>query len=160
MLLSADMRELIALFRRHRVRYLVVGGHAVNYYGYVRATQDMDLLVFPSPENAQRIMNALSEFGFAGAGIPSQLFEQEGGAVHLGTEPNRIDILTSLKGISNNEIFAGAQTVEIDGETVNIISFDHLLEVKKSSDRPRDLADADELLNINTGKLDDRDHET
>lgn len=120
----------------------------------------MDLLVFPSPENAQRVMNALSEFGFAGAGIPRELFEREGGAVHLGTAPNRIDILTSLKGVSNNEIFAGAQAVEIDDETVNMISFDHLLDVKKNSDRPRDLADADELLNINIGKLDDRDHGT
>ncbi len=149
MLLSADMRELIALFRRHHVRYLLVGGHAVNYYGYVRTTQDLDLLIFPSTENAVRIMNALSDFGFGGAGIPTQLFEQEGGAVHLGVEPNRIDILTSLKGVSNNEVFADAQAVEIDGATVSIISFDHLVEVKRRSDRPRDLADADELSKIN-----------
>jgi predicted nucleotidyltransferase len=149
MLLSTDMTDLLALFRQHNVRYVLVGGHAVNYYGYVRTTQDIDLLVFPSPENARRIMAVLSDFGFGGAGIPRELFERKGGAVHLGTEPNRIDILTSLKGVSNNKIFACAQVVDIDGTTVNIISLEHLVEVKRSSDRPRDLADADELSKIN-----------
>lgn len=149
MLLSDDMKELIELFRRHDVRYVVVGGHAVNYYGYVRTTQDIDLLVYPSSRNAGRIMDALAEFGFAGAGIPRRLFEQEGGAVHLGEEPNRIDLLTSLKGVSNDEIFAGSFQVEVEGTKVNLISLKHLLEVKRSSDRPRDLADADELAKIN-----------
>jgi hypothetical protein len=148
--LTADMKDLFGLFQRHGVQYVLVGGFAVNYYGYVRTTQDIDLLVFPSADNAQRIMIALSEFGFGGAGIPQELFEREGSAVHLGTEPNRIDILTNLKGVSNSMIFAGSQIVDVDEVPVRIISFDHLVEVKRSSDRPRDLADADELVKINT----------
>ncbi len=144
------MKDLLGLFQRHGVQYVLVGGFAVNYYGYVRTTQDIDLLVFPSADNAQRIMIALSEFGFGGAGIPQELFEREGSAVHLGTEPNRIDILTNLKGVSNSMIFAGSQIVDVDEVPVRIISFDHLVEVKRSSDRPRDLADADELVKINT----------
>lgn len=150
MVLTADMKDLLGLFQRHGVQYVLVGGFAVNYYGYVRTTQDIDLLVFPSADNAQRIMIALSEFGFGGAGIPQELFEREGSAVHLGTEPNRIDILTNLKGVSNSMIFAGSQIVDVDEVPVRIISFDHLVEVKRSSDRPRDLADADELVKINT----------
>ena len=109
----------------------------------------MDLLVSPTADNAQRIMNALIAFGFGGAGIPQELFEGDGGAVHLGVEPNRIDILTSLKGVSNTRIFKGSEVVEVDGIAVNIISFDDLLQVKRSSARPRDLADADELAKIN-----------
>lgn len=146
---SSDMKELLRLFENHGVQYTLVGGHAVNYYGYVRATQDLDLLVSPSAENAQRIVVALSAFGFARAGIPQDLFEREGGAVHLGVEPNRIDILTSLKGVSNTRIFEGSEVVEIDGIDVNIISLEDLLQVKRCSDRPRDLADADELGRIN-----------
>lgn len=149
MLFSADMKKLIWLFEEHDVDYTLVGGHAVNFYGYVRATQDMDLLVLPTAENAGRIMDALSAFGFGGAGIPRELFERDQGAVHLGVEPNRIDILTSLKGIDNTRIFKGAQRVEIDGVAVNIISLEDLVQVKLSSDRPRDLADADELSKIN-----------
>lgn len=146
---SADMKRLLDLFGRFGVRYTLVGGHAVNYYGYVRTTQDMDLLVLPTPENAKRVMNALSEFGFGGAGIPRELFERDHGAVHLGVEPNRIDILTSLKGVENARIFDGAEMVEIDGVAVTIISLEDLLRAKRSSDRPRDLADADELAKIN-----------
>ena len=150
MLFSADMKELIRLFEEHGVQYALVGGHAVNFYGYVRTTQDMDLLVLPTAENAGRITEALSAFGFGGAGIPRDLFERDKGAIHLGAEPNRIDILTSLKGVDNKKIFEGSQLVEIDGVSVNIISLEDLVEVKRCSDRPRDLADADELAKINS----------
>ncbi|MFV2071862.1 MAG: nucleotidyltransferase [Thermoanaerobaculales bacterium] len=148
--MTADMKDLLGLFQRHGVEYVLVGGFAVNYYGYVRTTQDIDLLVFPSADNAQRVMIALSEFGFGDAGIPQELFEREGAAVHLGIEPNRIDILTNLKGVCNSMIFAGSQIVDVDEVPVRIISLEHLVEVKRSSDRPRDLADADELVKINT----------
>jgi predicted nucleotidyltransferase len=149
MVFSVDMKQLLRLFEEHGVQYALVGGHAVNYYGYVRTTQDMDLLVLPTAENAERIMEALSAFGFGGARIPRELFERDKGAVHLGAEPNRIDILTSLKGVDNEKIFKGSQLVEIDGVSVNIISLEDLVRVKRSSDRPRDLADADELAKIN-----------
>jgi len=148
-LLTTDMRDLLRLFQRHDVQYVLVGGFAVNYYGYVRTTQDIDSRVLPTTENARRVMEALSEFGFGSAGIPQELFEREGSAVHLGTEPNRIDILTSLKGVSNSEIFGGSQVVEVDGVAIRIISLDHLIKVKQSSDRPHDLVDADELVKIN-----------
>jgi len=146
---SEDMKVLLGLFDRHGVRYVLVGGHAVNYYGYVRTTQDMDLLVSPTADNAVRVMAALAEFGFAGAGIPREVFERAGGAVHLGAEPNRIDLLTSLTGVTNDEIFAGSQVVEIDDLAVRVISLEDLIRVKRSSTRQRDLADADELTKIN-----------
>lgn len=149
MLFTADMKDLLRLFDEHEVEYVLVGGFAVNYYGYVRTTQDIDLLVFPVPENARRIKTALADFGFGSAGIPDGLFEQEGSAVHLGAEPNRIDLLTSLKGVSNQAVFQAAQQIELEGVAVKIISLRHLLEAKRNSDRARDLADVDELLKIN-----------
>ena len=143
------MKKLLRLFEQHGVQYSLVGGHAVNFYGYVRTTQDMDLLVLPTAENAERVMEALADYGFGGAGIPRQLFEQNKGVVHLGAEPNRIDILTSLKGVESREILDGSHLVEIEGVSVNIIALEDLLRVKRNSDRPRDLADADELAKIN-----------
>lgn len=150
--LSDDMKELFRLFREQGVQYVVVGGFAVNYYGYVRTTQDIDVLVNPTGDNAGRVMGALAEFGFAGAGIPPELLEREGGVIHLGVEPNRIDILTGLKGVGNDDIFTGARVVDIDGEKVSLISLDHLIQVKSSSDRPRDRADADELAKIRASR--------
>ncbi len=67
----------------------------------------------------------------------------------FGAEPNRIDILTSLKGEENREILDGSIRVEIEGVSINIIALEDLLRAKRSSDRPRDLADADELAKIN-----------
>lgn len=149
MMFSADMKELLRLFEKHGVQYALVGGHAVNFYGYVRTTQDMDLLVVPTAENAGRVVAALADFGFGGAGIPREFFERDKGAVHLGVEPNRIDILTSLQGAASLEIVEGSHVVEIEGVSVNIITLEDLMRVKRSSDRPRDLADADELAKIN-----------
>jgi len=144
--LSCDMWDLLELFDKHGVMYMLVGGHAVNYYGYVRTTQDIDILVYPSVKNAQAIMKALGEFGFAGAGIPREYFERVGSAVHLGVEPNRIDLLTHLgSGVSNDTLFKNKRRVELQGEQIDIISLEDLISVKRSSSRLRDQADAQEL---------------
>ena len=142
---TRDMRELIEAFEKHEVLYVLVGGYAVNFHGYVRSTQDIDFLNLPSKENAENLMKALSDFGFGGAGIPQEYFEREGTAVHLGVEPNRIDLLTSLQGVLNATIFDNVERVEFGGILLNIIAYDDLLAAKRHSERPRDLADADEL---------------
>jgi predicted nucleotidyltransferase len=146
MLFSEDMRELLEILEKHDVKYMLVGGHAVNYYGYIRTTQDMDLLIYPSTQNSTRIMAALDEFGFGGAGIPQECFEKRGSAVHLGVAPNRIDLLTHLKGIDLDKAFDNTHRIEIQGKLVNIISLEDLIETKRCSDRLRDRADAEELL--------------
>ena len=149
MLFTQDMKDLIEAFERNRVQYVLVGGHAVNYYGYVRSTQDIDFLVMPSPENAQKVMKALSDFGFGGAGIPQEYFEREGIAVHLGVEPNRIDLLTRLRGISNEAVFRNKKRAELGGIPLDIIAYSDLLAANRRSERPRDLADVDELEKTN-----------
>ncbi len=115
MFFSNDMKELLLLFERNQVKYVLVGGFAVNYYGYVRMTQDIDVLLYPSKENAANVMISLDAFGFGNTGIPEELFEKEGSAIHLGVEPNRIDLLTRLKSPANDRIFTNALRVIIDG---------------------------------------------
>jgi len=119
-----------------------------HYYGYVRTTQDIDILVIPSVDNAQRLMRVLEEFGFGQAGIPPECFAKEGTAVHLGVEPNRIDLLTHLKGIASTAVLTRAQPVSYSGVKVNMISLQDLLLCKKSSSRTKDLADFEELQSI------------
>ena len=152
MIFTKDMKDIIDLFEKHKVQYALVGGFAVIYYGYVRSTHDIDFLIFPSEENASRIMEALKEFGFGNAGIPEVYFTKEGTAIHIGVEPNRIDFLTVLKGVSNTEIFKHIKRVDFEGTILNIISRKDLLKSKKASERLKDLADAEEL-----GKLKKRD---
>lgn len=145
MILTQDMKEFIELLEKYQVEYVVVGGFAVNHYGYVRTTQDIDMLIFPSEKNAQKMLETLEEFGFGSAGITRDCFETAGTAVHLGVEPNRIDLLTNLKGVSNEEIFKKKKRAKYGKISLNIISLNDLLECKRCSDRPKDLADADEL---------------
>ena len=78
MIFTDDMRDIISLFEKYKVEYALVGGFAVNYYGYVRTTQDIDFLIFPSEENAERIKKTLQDFGFGQAGIPIEYFTKEG----------------------------------------------------------------------------------
>jgi len=139
------MKDLINLFEKNNVKYALVGGFAVNYYGYSRLTQDIDLLIFPSKGNALKTIKALEEFGFGKAGIPTEYFEKPGSAIHLGVEPNRIDLLTHLVGVDNQVIFKNAHQIDLEDIKVNIIAYNDLLSAKRSSNRLRDQADADEL---------------
>ena len=145
MFFSEDMKDLIKLFNKYSVSYVLVGGFAVNYYGYVRTTQDIDFLIFPSKDNAVKVMSALQDFGFGKAGIPKKYFEDPGSAIHLGVEPNRIDLLTHLIGIGNDQIFSNFQQINLDDIPVNIIAYSDLIQAKRSSKRLRDQADAEEL---------------
>ena len=145
MLFTQDMKDLIEIFENHEVKYALVGGFAVNYYGYSRLTQDIDLLIFPSKENAKNTIKALTEFGFGKAGIPIEYFEQPGSAIHLGVEPNRIDLLTHLVGVDNKVIFSNVQRVMLENIKINIIAYTDLIKAKRSSKRLRDQADAEEL---------------
>ncbi len=153
MLFTQGMKDLLGLFNKHNVQYALVGGFAVNYYGYVRTTQDIDFLVCPPPENAERVTAALKEFGFGQADIPREYFKRAGSAIHLGVEPNRIDLLTQLRGISNERLLENAQQVILEDVPVCIVSLNDLLEVKRCSKRLKDQADAEELRNRNNRDL-------
>ena len=151
MFISQDMIDFIHFLKRNKVKYVLVGGFAVIYYGYVRMTQDLDVLIEPSRENAKKMMKVLQEFGFGDIGFSQSLFEKDGTAIHLGAEPNRIDILTSLKGVSHSSIFSNFKRIRYKGFLLNVISLEDLLECKRHSDRVKDLADV-EVLEKTVGK--------
>ena len=150
MTLTDDMKDLIDLFEKKNVEYMLVGGFAVICYGYIRTTQDIDFLIYPSKGNSKKIMDALTEFGFGNAGIPIEYFQREGTAIHIGVEPNRIDFLTCLLGISNYVLFKNMRQIVYDGKTLNVISKEDLIQVKKAAGRAKDIADVEELEKINT----------
>ena len=151
--LTRDMAEFIRLLENQRVKYVIVGGFAVNHYGYVRTTQDVDVLIVPTKANARRFMAVLSDFGFGEAGIPADAFAQEGVAVHLGVEPNRIDLLTTLKGVAPSDAYRRRIRVEYGGVGMNLIAFNDLIECKRTSDRHKDLADVEALREISAVKV-------
>ena len=145
MKLPKDWREFIELLNSHGVEFLVVGGHAVGYHGYPRFTGDIDFFVRPSPANATRVLQVLSEFGFDGADELQADLAHPGKMIQLGRPPNRIDLLTDLSGIDFEEAWRGSVQTSMDGAPVRIIGREALLKNKRESGRAKDLADVEEI---------------
>lgn len=143
--ISPDMRDFLELLIKHGVQFALCGGFAVTYYGFIRTTMDIDILVYPSAGNAARIMQALAEFGFGNAGITSSAFESPGAVITLGAQPNQIDLLTSMSTESADAIFADLHVTEIWGLRIPVVSRRSLLQAKKEAGRPKDRIDYEEL---------------
>jgi predicted nucleotidyltransferase len=144
-LLPPDFKDFLKLLNSRKVKYLLIGGYAVAYHGYSRATADMDLWIAIDPENARNLVEILSEFGFAAETLEPGLFLQEGKIVRMGVPPLRIEILTTISGVTFTECFHDRVLGEIDGVDVPIISLEHLKANKKASGRFKDLSDLEHL---------------
>ena len=145
MLLNKDLREFVGLLNSNRVDYLIVGAFAVAFHGFPRYTGDLDFLVRPTEENAGRLLQALSEFGFASLGIQASDLQSPGKVVQLGVSPNRIDLLTVISGVTFEEAWASRQDGELDGVPVAFIGRTDLIRNKESTGRAKDLGDVEEL---------------
>ncbi len=129
----------------HHVEYLLIGGYAVNYHGYPRATADMDIWVAAHPANADKVVAALKEFGLDLPELSPELFLHPWQIVRLGLPPVRIEVSTTISGVDFAECYAARVTDTLDGIPVCIISLGHLKLNKKASGRHQDLADLEHL---------------
>jgi len=144
-----DFKELLSLFNKHKVKYLVVGAYAVGYHAQPRATQDLDVLIQPAPKNGDAIFRALSEFAAPNIHDLSPAdFTQKGSFYRMGMPPIAIDILPVIKGVAFNVAWKNRVPVTIDvatGLVVNFISRDDLIAAKLAAGRPKDLGDVDAI---------------
>jgi len=141
-IVDADLRELLALLTDHRVEYLVVEGHAVAFHGYPRFTAALDLFVRPEPDNALRIIAALEAFGFGSLGLTIDDFVADDRVVQLGRAPNRVDLLTRLWGVEFDAAWSRRVTGHLGDVPVWILARTDLIDNKRATARPQDLADA------------------
>jgi hypothetical protein len=146
--LQRDLREFIELLNSHSCDYLVVGGHAVAYHGHPRFTGDIDFLLRPSAENAGRVLSVLQAFGFGDLPLGPDDLTIAGRVIQLGRPPNRIDLLTSISGVSFDDAWASRAQGELDGLPVFFLGRQSLLENKRASGRPKDLADIAKLTAV------------
>jgi predicted nucleotidyltransferase len=144
--LNPNFKEFFESLNSAGVKYLLLGGYAVNYYGYHRATDDLDIWIALDKENAARLSEVMRKFGgFRASDVPPSLFLQKGKVFVFGREPVRIDILTGPSGIDFQECYARRQETTWDGVRVPIISLEDLRANKKASARAKDLADLEVL---------------
>jgi hypothetical protein len=145
MRLSSDLREFLGLLNSGRVPYVFVGAHSLAFHGRPRFTGDLDILVRSTPENAAKLVHLLSDFGSAEAKFkPSDFLEPEQ-VIQLGRAPNRIDILTSITGVTSDEAFATSVAATLDAVPVFILSKEALIQNKRAVGRPQDLADIETI---------------
>src|SRR5438874_12911437 len=145
MALSKDWKEFLELLNSRGVDYVIVGAHSLAWHGKPRYTGDLDILIRSTPKNARLLVDLLNEFGFAASGFKEADFLQGGQLIQLGRVPSRIDVLTSISGVTSDEAFASKLPAELDGIPVFILSKDALIRNKRAVGRAQDLADLDEL---------------
>ncbi len=142
---SQDFREFIELLIKNKAEYLIVGGYAVGIHGHPRYTGDLDIWLNATPQNADRILKSVNEFGFSSFKLTLADFTTPGNVIQLGYPPLRIDLLTEIDGVAFEECFINRKEVTIEGLKVNFIGYNDLLKNKKESGRPRDMDDLDNL---------------
>jgi hypothetical protein len=148
MTLNENFIEFINLLNTHKVKYVLVGGWAVIFEGYSRTTGDIDFLIEMSEENADQILNAIKEFWGSTIGFEKADFLKTDNVVMMGRPPFRIDILTSISGVSFEEVYNNSRIYKEEDFEVRCIHINELIRNKKSSGRFKDLADAEMLEKI------------
>ena len=139
--LSKDLQEFIRLLNKQRVEYLVVGAWAVAFHGRPRYTGDVDIFLRPDSTNAERMMQVIEAFGFGATGIVREDFLKENYVIQLGVEPNRIDLLTGISGVTFGEAWEQRVEGPLGGLDVHFISRDLLIRNKQAAHRDKDLGD-------------------
>jgi hypothetical protein len=140
-----DFRDLLELLNAHKVEYIIVDAYALAFHGAPRYTGDMDIYVKPNPTNAQRIMAALNDFGFGSVELSAADFEVEDKVVQLGLPPVRVDIVTSITGVSWGEAVLGRVEGKYGNVPVYYIGRQQFISNKRGLGRKKDLADLEAL---------------
>jgi hypothetical protein len=137
------MRDMLDALSVQDVEFLVVGAFALAAHGIPRATGDIDIWVRPESENARRVVLALTRFGapLAAHGVTARDFETPGLVYQLGLPPHRIDLLTSVDGLTFEEAWPRRSSGSLLGLDVPILSREDLLTNKRASGRAKDLLD-------------------
>ncbi|NOY70166.1 MAG: hypothetical protein GXP53_11910 [Deltaproteobacteria bacterium] len=123
----------------------MIGGYAVGYHGYPRATGDMDVWVAIHEKNAAKLVDALREFGFDLPELEKSLFLTSGKIIRMGVPPIRLEILTSIDGLEFETCYRNRIVTDIGDIKVNFISKGDLLINKRASGRFKDLDDIEKL---------------
>jgi predicted nucleotidyltransferase len=150
--LLPDQLDLLSVFRAHGVRFIVVGGHAVNIYTEPRYTGDLDLLVSGDSANGQAVYRALAEFGAPLKGVTAQDFiNKPSQYFQVGVPPSRVDVLQSIAAVEFEAAWTQATMVKVNGYDVRFLSREDLIRNKLAAGRPKDLVDAEALHKYTEG---------
>ena len=147
MYLTQDYQDIITLFNKHNVKYLIAGAYAMSKVGYSRSTYDIDIWIEKSKENAINIFNALDEFGIPFVIEPDD-FLAPNSVLQIGIVPNRIDILTDIDGVDFKDAWQNRQEVYFDDIKAYSLDINDLIKNKSASNREKDKLDLVQLKEL------------
>lgn len=147
--LPIDFKELLQLFNHHGVKYLLIGGYAVGLHGHVRATNDIDIAVAPDEANAEKVVDALTEYGLADKSLKKELFSTPRSLVVMGVEPFAVDIVNYLEGVDFYDAYERRDVRKTEDIEINVVSLGDLLVNKTAVARDQDKLDVKELIRKN-----------
>lgn len=135
-----QLQTVFASFQKNDVKYLVIGGIAAVLYGVPRATFDLDILIEPTEENAQKLLDALAEIGFGTAEMTNakEIVNTE---ITIFTDRVRLDVQTSTPGIRFEDAWRQRETMTYEGQKFEVVSFSDLIQSKTAAGREVDLED-------------------
>lgn len=145
--MNEDFIDLLAALITAGARFLVVGAHALAVHGVPRATGDLDVWIAPGPENVSRVWSALLDFGAPVKALgfsPADLARPDQ-VLQIGQPPRRIDLLTSISGVSFEEAWPGKVAHPVGTLQVPFIGREALVRNKRATGRAKDLADLQAL---------------
>lgn len=140
-----DFKELLALFNGNHVDYVIVGAHALAFHGSPRYTGDLDVLLRPDPQNAEHVVTVLDQFGFGSLDLSVDDFVKPDNIVQLGRPPLRIDLMTSISGVTWEQASNGAAAGKYDDIPVRFLGREQYIANKRATGRAKDLADIEAL---------------
>jgi len=143
--IQKDFRELLALFNELGVEYLIVGAYALAFHGAPRFTGDIDIFVKPDPQNARRVFTAVRQFGIAIPNLTAADFLNPDTVVQLGVPPVRIDLMTSITGVSWTEADSHKAPGTFGDLPVHFLGREQYVINKRATGRKKDLADMEAL---------------
>jgi hypothetical protein len=135
-----QLQTVFASFQKNDVRYLVIGGIAAVLYGVPRATFDLDILIQPTKQNAQKLLEALAQLNFGTADMitADELVDTE---ITIFTDRVRLDVQTSTPGILFDEAWPRRVTMSYNGQVFDVVSLADLIKSKTAAGREIDLED-------------------
>lgn len=140
-----DFREFLRLLKDHDVDFVVLGGYAVAFHGYVRNTQDIDILFRNDEKGVRGVLAALQAFGFPEGTVDKATVAEPGNVLRMGIPPVRIELLNSVSGLTFDEVWAGRVEGTYGGVPVFFIGRDELIRNKRAAGRGKDLVDIEEI---------------
>jgi len=135
----------LLILSEKKAKFLLVGAYAMAVHGYPRSTMDIDLYIKPDPENSLLVLQALNDFGAPIQDLSAFDLQKEGLIFQIGVAPCRIDILTSIDGVTFDDAFKRSNIINIEGISIHVLSIPDLITNKRATGRTKDLADAEIL---------------